>query len=117
MKDFHSTKEDKMTYKSRYRTYENCFLKHIGYYMDDSPTIEVWNAADGPICRLTVCLCELTLVENESFIDVNNNPFALDFICEYGLGKVTGRSKSSGYCLYPSVVFDMEQVEKYSEVR
>lgn len=116
MKDFRSTKEDKMIYKSRYETYENCFLKHIGYYMDGSPTIEVWNATDGPICRLTVCLCKLTLAENESFVDENNNPYALDFICKYGLGKVTERLESSRYCLYPSVVFDMEQVEKYSEV-
>lgn len=59
-----------MIYKSRYETYENCFLKHIGYYMDSSPAIEVWNAAVGPICRLTVCLCELALAENESFVDV-----------------------------------------------
>lgn len=93
------------------------FLKHIGYYMDDSPVIEVWNAAVGPICRLTVCLCKLTLAENESFVDVNNNPYALDFIYEYGLGRVTGKFEPSGYCLYPSVVFDMEQVKKYSEVR
>lgn len=106
-----------MIYKSRYETYENCFLKHIGYYMDSSPAIEVWNAAVGPICRLTVCLCELALAENESFVDVNNNPYALDFVYEYGLGRVTGRFESSGYCLYPSVIFDMEQVKKYSEVR
>lgn len=117
MKDFRSTKEDKMIYKSRYETYENCFLKHIGYYMDGSPAIEVWNAAVGLICRLTVCLCELTLTENESFVDVNNNPYALDFVYEYGLGRATGRFEPSGYCLYPSVVFDMEQVKKYSEVR
>lgn len=117
MKDFRSTKEDKMIYKSRYETYENCFLKHIGYYMDGSPAIEVWNAAVGLICRLTVCLCELTLAENESFVDVNNNPYALDFVYEYGLGRVTGRFEPSGYCLYPSVVFDMDQVEKCSEVR
>lgn len=117
MKDFRSTKEDKMIYKSRYETYENCFLKHIGYYMDGPPAIEVWNAAVGLICRLTVCLCELTLAENESFVDVNNNPYALDFVYEYGLGRVTGRFEPSGYCLYPSVVFDMEQVKKYSEVR
>lgn len=95
----------------------NCFLKHIGYYMDGSPAIEVWNAAVGLICRLTVCLCELTLAENESFVDVNNNPYALDFVYEYGLGRVTGRFEPSGYCLYPSVVFDMEQVKKYSEAR
>ena len=106
-----------MIYKSRYEAYENCFLKHIGYYMDGSPAIEVWNAAVGLICRLTVCLCELTLAENESFADVNNNPYALDFVYEYGLGRVTGRFEPSGYCLYPSVVFDMEQVKKYSEVR
>lgn len=106
-----------MTYKSRYGTYENCFLKHKGYYVDGSPAIEVWNAVDGPICILTVCLCELTLAENESFIDEINNPYALDFINEYGLGRVTGRFKSSGYCLYPSVIFDMDQVKGYSEAR
>ena len=106
-----------MTYKSRYGTYENCFLKHIGYYVDGSPAIEVWNAADGPICRLTVCFCDPKLAKNESFISKFANPYALDFIREYGLGKITERVKAVGQYCYPSVIFDMDRVKGYSEVK
>lgn len=102
-----------MKIKTEFRVYENVYLK-IGKYMaDNSIAIEAWNRTEGSIARITVCLTDPFLRENESYVDTNNCPWALDFIREYELGKESGYMKRSGYCNYPAVSFDMEQIKKY----
>lgn len=49
---------------------------------------------------------------NQAFIDINNLENAIEFIKKYRLGKIVNRA-SSGYCTYPVVEFNMEEVEKY----
>lgn len=104
-----------MKLKTSYRTYENVFLQVGKYQADDSIAIQAWNQKDGPIATITVCLCDRSLGENEAYIDSNNCPWAVEFIQKYNLGKITGRTGRSGYCTYPVVRFNMEQLTKHKE--
>ena len=101
---------------TRFATYENCFLKVNSYVLDKSPSVQIWNMEDGPIASLTVCLDmrEFGGSGNEAFVDTNNLPEAIDFIREYGLGKLNGLAARSGRCIYPMVEFDMDAVKKYT---
>ena len=51
--------------------------------------------------------------KNQAYVDINNCPWAKDFIEEYKLGKDTGIRKQCGYCTYPLYEFDMEELRKY----
>lgn len=54
--------------------------------------------------------------KNCSFIDTNNNGNGIVAWLEANkLGKLTGRTEVSGYCVYPEFKFDMEEVNKYLE--
>lgn len=105
-----------MEIETEFRTYEGVYLKIRKYLMDNSLAIEAWNCKDGCIARLTVCLSDPFLRENESYVDTNNCPWVLDFIRKYQLGKESGYVKRSGYCNYPAVIFDMEQLKSMREV-
>ena len=101
-----------MILRTSFGNYKGIFLKTGRYAYDNSIVIELWND-DGPVARLTVCLCDKTLEDNEAYIDTNNLPCALEFIERYGLGKPIGIFRQSGYCVYPLVSFDMKKVRKY----
>ena len=47
-----------MTLRTMFGSYEDCFLTVNKYVADESPAIQIWNAEDGPIATLTVCLDE-----------------------------------------------------------
>ena len=104
-----------MEVKTEFRTYKGVFLKVGNYMADGSLAVEIENRSEGPIARLTVCLTDPFLRENESYVDTNNCPWVLAFIKKYQLGEESGYVKKSGYCTYPAVRFDMEQLEKYME--
>ena len=104
-----------MEVNTSYATYDNCYLKVDKYQANKSLAIEIWNDEDGPIARLTVCLPnERKPKENEAYIDDNNCPWAMDFIEEYNLGTDTFMIGLSGFCMYPKVAFNMDEVEKYT---
>ena len=51
---------------------------------------------------------------NCAFIDVNNNGERItNWLIENNLGKLTGRMKMSGWCLYPEFEFDMDKLMKH----
>lgn len=102
-----------MKVKTKYETYNNCYLTVNKYVADDSLAVGIWNAEDGPIASLTVCLPNGIANETLAYIDTNNCPWALDFIKEYNLGENLGITARSGYCEYPLVAFDMEIINKY----
>lgn len=78
--------------------------------------IEIWNEEDGPIARITVCIAGSGLAEDETVIDTNNCPWAMEFIEQHGFGQATGRMVRSGYCTYPVVKLDIEKIGEYLEV-
>ena len=102
--------------KTEFRVYQDVYLVIGRYFMDDSIAVDVQNDEDGPIARLTVCLVDKTLGENEAYIDTNNCSWAVDFIEENCLGEKTGRSRESGYCTYPVVKFDAGQLKKHERL-
>lgn len=102
-----------MRIKTPYYTYENVTLTVEEYMADGSMAIVAENPEDGEIAALTVCLCDSFLEKNEAYIDTNNCPWAMEFIREYSLGEESSRIKESGFCRYPAVIFDMEQLKKY----
>lgn len=82
----------------------------------DQMKIEIWNNEDGPIARITVCIAGSGLAEDETVIDTNNCPWAMEFIKQHGFGQATGRMVKSGYCTYPVVKLDIEKIGEYLEV-
>lgn len=68
-----------------------------------------------PWQNLTVNLgvkCE----ENCAFIDVNNNGNEIvAWLISHKLGKITGKVRSSGFCVYPEFEFNMKELRKYIE--
>ena len=110
-------KENGMKLKTRFATYDNLFLTVDRYRYDNSTAVQLWNYTDGPIARLTVCLDDKSLDEDEAYLDTNNLPEAVDFVKEYGLGELTGDFRRSGWCVYPKVKFNMDELEKYAARR
>lgn len=103
-----------MECKTLFQTYRNVYLFTERYIADNSLFIEIISEEDEPIAVITVCLVDESLESNESYIDTNNCPWALDFIQEYQLGEITGRTRQSGYCTYPSVKFNIDKLKQYS---
>ena len=60
--------------------------------------------AEEPYARLTTNICPLE--DGYACIDTNNNSWARQFIKQNKLGKSTGNSISSGYCIYPLYKMD-----------
>lgn len=65
-----------------------------------------------PFGTLTVNICQLP-DKNLAAIDVNNCPFAEDFIETYQLGKLTHSRLTSGFCIYPVYSMDLEKLDEF----
>lgn len=66
-----------------------------------------------PFSFLTVNLNE-KCAENCAFIDVNNNgPDIIDWLIDNKLGKLSGKIKQSGFCIYPEFIFDLNEIKNY----
>ena len=100
-------------FETFFANYENCMFSLNKYRANDALAIQIWNEEDGPIAVLTVCIPEYKLKENETFIDVNNCPWAVELVGKLGLGTFTGLYGRSGYCTYPAVEFNKDELEKY----
>lgn len=101
-----------MTIRTDFGIYKGVYFKVGKYRADNSLAIQAWNDTDGPIATLTVCLNKSGMLENESFVDTNNCPWVVELIEKEKLGELVGFSRS-GYCTYPLVKFDMEQIKKH----
>ena len=60
-----------------------------------------------PFARLTVNLGG-RMKPGYAYLDVNNCPWAEEFVAEYGLGEPTGDVCASGLCVYPLYKFDVK---------
>lgn len=102
-----------VTVITQWTTYPNCHISLNNYSADGSLCVELWNKEDGAIARLTTCLSDKSLKGNYSYLDENNCPWAMDFIKTYELGKDTGHIRGSGYCFYPLIEWNMEELKNY----
>ena len=101
--------------KTSYATYDDCMLAVGRYQMDGSIAVEIVSKREGPVARLTVCLCDPSLEEDESYIDTNNCPWAVALLEENGFAERTGRTRRSGYCEYPAMKFDRSKMAEFEE--
>ena len=101
-----------MRITTSFATYDDVFLRLDNYMADGSLCIKAFNK-DGSIATLTKCLCDDSLKHNETYLDVNNCPWVIDFIEHYRIGNLTGKWSGSGYCVYPIVSIDVEEIKKY----
>lgn len=102
--------------RTEWAVYKDCFLQVARYQADNSRAIEIWNNEEGPIARIAVYIAGSGLAEDETVIDTNNCPWAMELIKQHGFGQATGRMVRSGYCTYPVVKLDIEKIGEYLEV-
>lgn len=50
--------------KTEYSEYKDCKLRVGKYVEDNSVAVEIYNRWDGPIARVTTCLCDHSLAED-----------------------------------------------------
>lgn len=53
--------------KTEYSEYKDCKLRVGKYVEDNSVAVEIYNRWDGPIARVTTCLCDHSLAEDTSW--------------------------------------------------
>lgn len=99
---------------TQFGTEKDCSLT-LGRYADNNHiAISIW-CADGPFSGLTVNLSETgRYPENYAFVDTNNCPWAPGLIKKLRIGKPTGHTACSGFCIYPLYQFDLSKVHDYS---
>lgn len=73
--------------KTEYSEYKDCKLRVGKYVEDNSVAVEIYNRWDGPIARVTTCLCDHSLSEDEAYVDTNNCPLG---------GSSSGRKRICG---------------------
>lgn len=63
---------------------------------------------------LTINLEDFPTEENRAFVDTNNLSYEIiDWIIDNNLGELTGRIGLSGYCSYPEVRFNLDEINKH----
>lgn len=99
-----------MTCRTSFGTYD-VSAKRAAYNNNGRLAI-VLTEEESPFATLTVNLPEYTdLAENEQYVDINNCPWAADFIKENKLGEPVGSIALSGFCTYPLYAFDLSKLE------
>lgn len=79
---------------------------YVGLLYDEGGYLAPWS-------NLTVNL-GIKCADNCAFIDTNNNGNdIIAWLEDNGLGKQTGRTGESGWCLYPEFEFNMDQLMEH----
>ena len=100
-----------MICKTAFGTYEVTAFK-TQYRNNNSLAVQLLDEDGSPFGMLTVNLPETReLKDNEQFVDVNNCPWAPEFIRGNALGEPTGRMGQSGFCSYPLYAFDLNKLK------
>lgn len=103
----------RLSVKTDWSTYDGCNIMIYRYDVNESPCISIISEIDGPIATITRCIPKEQLKENESCLDTNNCKWAEEFIKKYKLGELTGQVVQSGFCVYPVVKWNMDELRKY----
>lgn len=100
-----------MVYKS-YGTETEVTLKVL-QYQTGNMCVELYDKDGIPDTRLTVNVPEYSKVDGMlACIDTNNNPGAIEFLQENNLISMQVGVAHSGYCEYPIVLFNAEELMK-----
>lgn len=86
----------------------------VDKYMHGGGLAVIMECEDGPYGVLTVNLEDFPTYGNKAFVDVNNNGTdIIDWIESNNLGTVTSRMGFSGFCVYPEVEFNLDEINKH----
>nr|DAP73933.1 MAG TPA: protein of unknown function (DUF4313) [Caudoviricetes sp.] len=100
--------------KTNHATYYNCYFQ-IGEYIANKKTaLRIANKM-GAIAGITVCIPRVPIDKGMTILDINNCPWALDFMTDNGFATKTRVNVESGYCVYPVVRLNMEKIREYGE--
>ena len=104
---------DKKTYNVEFYGMNFEIKLFTGNYTNGRPAIVAETVDGEPFCDLTVNLPETCIPdEGYAFIDTNNAPFALNLIVENNLGDFTGINGTSGWCRYPLIKLNLDELTK-----
>lgn len=79
------------------------------YCVGGSLAVRMVDESTNQSCILTVNLCSpLQDGSRLAFLNINNHPDMLDWLCEKGLAEPTHFSSQSGFCTYPLLSFHPE---------
>lgn len=82
---------------------------YVAKYHNGNLAIRLVTYDDEPWALLTVNLGD-KLPEDHAYVDINNCPWAREFIEKYELGEWTGGMGHSGFCVYPLYRFDLTKL-------
>lgn len=92
----------------------------ISQYQNGATAIVVTDHSEGypqPYSKLTVNIPSVHITDGDlAFVDVNNCPWAEEFITDLEIAFPTGITHRSGYVDYPLYMFSLKEIQKYSEV-
>ena len=91
------------------KTYE-IWLSRSKYRNNDTLAVMA-DYIEGPFAVLTVNLDDPLQDEEYAYIDINNCPWAEDFIVDNDLGTFTGEYGYSGWCEYPLYHFNIDKIK------
>ena len=95
------------------KSYGKTYKVHpvLNRYMNDTLAISLVAESGEPFCTLTVNLATSVIWCNEktAFVDINNCPWAEQFIADNELGSPVGYTERSGFCIYPLYVFNLKK--------
>jgi len=93
---------------------ETIYLETSKYAVDNTLAVVMICENGTAFGTLTVNIQE-DLRDNCAFVDYNNmGEDIVDWIQENNLGTYTGRIGFSGFCAYPEVKFDLEEIKKHA---
>ncbi len=89
---------------------------HFTQYIKNGSLAVRLNVASAPWEIFSIVTVNLpisgNLPKNLAYVDINNCPWAEEFIQENGIGRPTGTSIPSGYCRYPLYEFFEDAIQE-----
>lgn len=95
---------------TNYGRYENIELRAGYYYCDGSLAVYIWDRFEGCIAKITTCLDDKTLQNDEAYVDSNNCQWAENFLIKNNIATKLNKQRQSGYCTYTAYKFDTSKL-------
>lgn len=101
-------------FKDRFGKNHNVSLSVERYAARSGGLAIVMDSDDGQFDMLTVFLEDFPTCGNKAFVDTNNlGDNIINWIEENNLGVQTSRLGFSGFCIYPEVDFNLDEINKH----
>lgn len=92
---------------------QSVYLKVDNYEIDNTLAILILDS-DGDIYGVLTKNIGESLGDDCAFVDTNNlGEYIVHWIIENNLGQITGYFGTSGFCYYPEIRFNMDEIKKH----